>query len=229
MNILQTTLIDLTHTISADIPTWNGTSEFEQHTVIDYSDCTTNTKFRVQKLCMSAGIGTHMDAPAHCIPQAASIEFLKLSTLLAPCAVIDVGARSHAEYSISRDDIKQFEQKYGTIKAGTLVACNTGWDKFWTDAKAYRNNLVFPSISADAAQYLANRNIAGIAIDTLGVDRPQEDFIAHQILLSAGIYIIENATNLEKLPPTGAFTIALPIKIANGTEAPIRFIGLINK
>lgn len=60
-------LIDLTHTIESDIPAWNGECGFEQHIHIDYETCEGDTKFRVMKIQMNAGIGTHMDAPSHCI------------------------------------------------------------------------------------------------------------------------------------------------------------------
>jgi kynurenine formamidase len=221
------TMLDLTHTVCSTIPTWDGTCGFSQENILDYVDCTTETQFRVQHLSMNAGIGTHMDAPAHCIPGSAAIDTLELSSFLAPCVVIDVRADCHETYSLSTQTIEAYEQEYGIIPKGSLVACNTGWDTHWHNPQAYRNNLIFPSISQEAAQLLASREIVGIAIDTLGVDRPFDDFPAHRILLSAGIYIIENATNLDKLPPVGAYTLALPIKIAKGTEAPIRFIGFV--
>lgn len=224
MNITQATIIDLTHTVSPEIPTWDGTCGFEQETILDYADCTSEVKFRVQRFSSVAGIGTHMDAPAHCIPDAKTIDRLKLTSLCAPCITLDVRNRAHAEYSVSIQDIKFFEQAYGTIPAGALVAFNTGWDRFWHDPRAYHNDHRFPSIAPEVATLLIERNIAGVAIDTLGVDRPIDGFPVHQILLSAGIYIVENATNLDKLPPVGAYTFALLIKIAQGTEAPIRFV-----
>jgi kynurenine formamidase len=221
------TIIDLTHTISPTIPTWDGSSGFEQQTVIDYPDCTTKTKFRVQKICMVAGIGTHMDAPAHCIPGAQTIDKLALSALCVPCVVIDVRAQANDQYAINLHDIEQFERTYGHIPANSLVAFNTGWDTFWHDPRAYRNDHRFPSIAIEAAELLVKRAVTGVAIDTLGVDRPQDDYPVHQVLLGAGIYIVENATNLDKLPATGSYIFALPIKVADGTEAPLRCIGII--
>lgn len=54
---------------------------------------------------MSAGIGTHLDAPAHCIPGGMTIDQLAISQLVAPCVVIDVSADSHEYYRVSTDDI----------------------------------------------------------------------------------------------------------------------------
>jgi kynurenine formamidase len=44
---------------------------------------------------------------------------------------------------------------------------------------------------------------------------------------AANIVGLENATNLEQLPATGAWVIVLPIKIANGSGAPARAIALV--
>lgn len=222
------TYIDLSHTIQSDIPTWEGTCGFNMQTLVDYQDCTTDTKFRVQRFDMHAGIGTHMDAPAHCIAGAKAIHEVAITTLFTPCVVIDVRSKADVHYSISLDDIHNFENTHGEIQAGSLVAFNTGWDRFWQNPAAYRNDHVFPAISSEAAQYLVNRKIVGVAIDTLGIDRPEGDYPVHRMLLGAGIYIIENATNLDKLPPIGAHTVALPIKIKDATEAPIRFIGIVH-
>jgi kynurenine formamidase len=56
---------------------------------------------------------------------------------------------------------------------------------------------------------------------------PSKDFIAHQIINGANVYGLENVANLEKLPPTGATLIALPMKIKGGTGAPARIIAIL--
>jgi kynurenine formamidase len=37
---------------------------------------------------------------------------------------------------------------------------------------------------------------------------------------------LENLTNLDALPPTGAIVFALPMKIADGTGGPARIIAV---
>lgn len=61
-------IIDLTHTLDEQIPSWSGGCRFNIEVKLDYSDCRQNEEFRVQQFKMHAWIGTHMDAPAHCIP-----------------------------------------------------------------------------------------------------------------------------------------------------------------
>lgn len=226
MTIFPYEIIDLTHTLDENIPSWTGGCGFRHHVVQDFDDCTTDVKFRNQEINMQAGIGTHMDAPAHCISGGMTIDQLLLSDLIAPCVMIDVSQKAHEKYSVSVEDIISFEQEYGVIPAESFVMIRTGWERFWKDPEKYRNNLVFPSVSGDAAAFLMARDIKGLGIDTLSPDRPESGYPVHATVLGAGKYIVENASQLEKLPPQGSFILVLPIKIRGGAEAPVRLIGL---
>lgn len=175
---------------------------------------------------MHAGIGTHIDAPSHCVPNGSAVDDLPLSSLIAPCVVIDVSQNAHESYRVTPQDIKEFEKEHGQINSGSVVMIRTSWDRFWRESERYRNNFVFPTVSGDAAELLLERGINGLGVDTLSPDRPETHFPVHQLLLSANKYIIENATNLCKLPPQGSVVLALPMK-TKGTEAPMRLIGLI--
>ena len=220
-------LIDLTHTISRDMPTWDGGCGFEHPIDKDY-DPKSQYQFRTHKINAVAGIGTHLDAPAHCIPGGRTIGDYDVNELLSPCVVVDVRPQVHESYVISREDIAAFEAKHGVIQKNSVVLFWTGWDRFWSDAKKYRNNLEFPSVSGEVASFLVKeRDIAGLGIDTLSPDCPRNGYPVHQTLLSQNRYIIENVANLEKLPATDSFVLALPMKIKEGTEAPIRLVGFI--
>lgn len=220
-------LIDLTHTLTAKIPSWNGRCGFQHDVKLDYADCTTDVKFKVQQIKMHAGIGTHMDAPAHCIPGGKTVDELPLEQLVASCVVIDISAKAHERYSLSVQDIVDFEAQHGKIQKNTFIIIYTGWDRLWNQPEKYRNNLVFPNISIEATELLLIRRIIGLGIDTLSPDRPEEGYHVHQLLLGNGKYIVENVANAKQLPPTGSHSLALPIKNLGGTEAPIRLIGMI--
>lgn len=222
-------LIDLAHTLDENTPSWDGESAFTASVVLDYAHCPGPSKFRVQKIDMMAGIGTHIDSPAHCIPGGLTVDQMPLSQLISPCVVIDVSRQAHESYKISCQDIEAFEAIHGTIPKDTFVMMKTGWARFWMNPEQYRNNHLFPSVSEEAAALLLSRNISGLGIDTLSPDRPEDDYPVHQILLSAGKYLVENVANLEHLPSVGSLVMVIPMKIKNGTEAPVRLIGLISK
>ncbi|EHL31112.1 cyclase family protein [Legionella drancourtii] len=220
-------LVDLTHPLTKSTPSWDNSCGFNHSTLLDYADCTTGVKFRVQSINMPAGIGTHMDAPAHCNPMGKTIDAISLQECLAPCVVIDISEKADETYQCSVQDILDFEKQYRSIKSGDFVLVRTGWARYWTSSAQYRNNLQFPSVSKEAARLLIERDIAGLGIDTLGPDTAKSSYPVHQIILGQGKYLIENIANAHLLPATGSTILAVPMLILDGTEAPIRLIGFV--
>lgn len=219
--------IDLTHTLEPSIPCWSKTCGFENTIQLDYSDCTDNVKFRIQQFAMNAGIGTHIDAPAHCAPGGLTIDQLPLGDLQANCVVIDVSAKAHERYTLSVADVEHFEQQHGKIPSSSFVVIRTGWDKFWLQPQKYHNNHIFPSVSLAAAQLFLDRGIAGLGIDTLSPDRPEDGYPVHSLLLGAGKYIVENVANSALLAPCGNRVLIFPLKIKGGTESPVRLVAIV--
>jgi kynurenine formamidase len=220
-------LVDLTHPLTVNTPSWDNSCGFKHTTSLDYADCTSEVKFRVQAIDMPAGIGTHMDAPAHCDPQGKTIDALSLQDCLAPCVVIDISKQSHETYLCSMQDILDFEKQYRFIQPGNFVIIRTGWSRYWSNPSQYRNNLQFPSISKEAAQLLIERDISGLGIDTLGPDTPESGYPVHQIILGQGKYLVENVANADLLPPVGSTILVAPLYVFGGTEAPVRLIGFV--
>lgn len=222
-------VIDLSHSLTSDIPTWTGSCGFSLDVKRDY-----DRVFCVQQIKMHAGAGTHIDAPSHRFENGLCVGDIALENLLVPGYVIDVSKKAHADYEISKEDIEEYEALYGKIPSHSLVIGYTGWDKYWSCPDKYRNldekgQMHFPAFSKDAAEFLLERNVAGLAIDTLSPDCLDLDFPVHKLFLGQGKYLIENITNLGSLPPSGAFIIALPIKAQFGTESPLRIIALLQK
>jgi kynurenine formamidase len=220
-------LLDLTHTLHANIPFWDASCGFNIETTLDYGACTSIVKFRVQRINLMAAAGTHMDAPSHCIPSGASIAEIPLQQLEGPCFVVDVSDRASESFSVEPDDILRFETAYGKISPGSWVLVRTGWESRWNNPEAYRNEYRFPSISKEAAEILLQRDVTGLGIDTLSPDRPQDGYPVHQLFLKNGKFIIENVAHSGDLPQTGARLLALPLKIAGGTESPLRLVGIL--
>ncbi|PKN03331.1 cyclase, partial [Candidatus Dependentiae bacterium HGW-Dependentiae-1] len=141
-------LIDLTHTIHPEIPTWEGTCGFSQTITVDYHTYP-EAHCRIQNLSLFSGLGTHIDAPAHCIKNGITIEQIPLEKLYVPVCVIDVSAHTDQNYRISAQDVLTYEQKYGPIMPNSFVIGYTGWERHWQTPAAYRNadateNIHFP-------------------------------------------------------------------------------------
>jgi len=211
-------MIDLTHPLNSKIPTWDGKKGFQM-------------KERDQ-VHLFTHSGTHIDAPSYFGQKGDSIDRISLKQLLVPACVLDLSNKATSTYEVAVDDILQYETTHGRIPKNSLVIAYTGWSLHWPNKKSYRNadkkgKACFPTFGLNALKLLLKRKIAGVAIDTLALESLTSTFPGHKLLFSKNKYIIENIANVDKLPPKGAFVIALPLKIEKGYEAPARVIGLI--
>ena len=176
---------------------------------------------------------THLDVPAHFIVGGRTTPQLTLDELLAPIAVVDISARAaqNPDTVVTTDDLRAYERKHGKIKRGSMVAMNSGWDARVGNEAAYRNTdaagvMHFPGWSAAAVQWLvAERDIVGIAVDTLSLDPGNATaFVAHVALLGANRFGMENVANLAKIPPKGATVFVGVIPWEEGSGGPARVI-----
>lgn len=220
MNIRE--IIDLTQTLHEDAPTWDGACGYCSKIKKDYDQL-----FKVNRLEMDAGIGTHMDAPSHLYKEGLSIDKIPVKDFFAKLVIVDVSSRAHADYEITVGDLEEYERIFGKIPSKSLVVGFTGWCRYWNKSKDYRNNMHFPAFSKEAAEYLLNRDVAGIAIDTLSPDCQDKNYSVHHLFLSAGKYIIENIADCSGIPAHGAYVLSLPMKLQGCSEAPARIVALI--
>jgi kynurenine formamidase len=183
--------------------------------------------------------GTHIDAPIHFAEHGRTLDAIPPRQLMAPAVVIDISAKSaaDADYRLTADDVRAWERAHGRIDEGTIVLLSTGWGSRYGNRKAYfgdetpgaTDHLHFPSYGADAARVLVNeRHVGAIGVDTASIDYGQSrDFVVHQIANGANVPGLENIANLERVPPRGAWVIALPMKIAGGSGGPLRIVAVL--
>lgn len=183
--------------------------------------------------------GTHLDAPIHFAEKGQTSDLIPIDKLIGPAVVIDITAKSSSDpdYRLTRDDVLAFERQHGRIREGTIVLLRTGWSSRWPDRKRYLGDdtpgdatrLHFPSFGEEAAKLLVEeRGAEAIGVDVASIDYGQsKDFIVHRIAAARNVPGLENLTALDKLPPTGATLIALPMKIEGGSGGPVRVIAIL--
>jgi kynurenine formamidase len=184
--------------------------------------------------------GTHLDAPVHFVEKKHSADQIPLSRLIGPAVVIDVTRQSDssADYRVHQSDITAWEGAHGEIPEGSIVLIRTGWGTRWPDRARYLGTtktgaagvreLHFPGLDLDAARFLARRRVKAVGIDTPSIDYGQSTtYTVHRRLFASNIPAFENVAQLDKLPVTGAFVIALPMKIGGGSGGPLRIVALL--
>ena len=232
--------IDLSHDFSSDTIYWPTAEGFKLTTV--FKGPTEKGYFYFSNNYMASEHGgTHIDAPNHFAFERKTVDEIPLSQLTGEAVVIDVSekALTDRDYEVSVEDFLTWEAKYGKIKDGSIVLLNTGSARFWPDRQKYMGTaekgadavakLHFPGLGPDAAKWIVeNRNINAIGLDTPSIDYGQSQYFkSHQILFEQNIPAFENVANLDKLPPNGAYVIALPMKIKDGSGAPLRIVAII--
>lgn len=195
--------------------------------------------YSANSFCTPEHGGTHLDAPIHFGEGHQTAEEIPLDRLMGPAVVVDVAEKAAADpdYRLSAEDVAAWEATHGPVPAGALVLLRTGWGERWPDRLRYfgddtpgdASNLHFPSYGEDAARILVEeRGVAALGVDTASIDHgPSTDFIVHQIAAAADVAGLENVAHLDQLPATGAWVLALPMKIAGGSGGPVRIVALV--
>lgn len=239
LDIGEYTLVDLSHPYGNDTLYWpTSPSKFEMKQLA-FGETEGGYFYSAFSICTPEHGGTHLDAPIHFSADGLSTDRIPLENLIAPAVVIDVSgyAAGNRNYLLRVADVRAFEDRHGPIESGSIVLLRTDWSKRWPDAKAYLGDdtpgnagkLEFPSYGADAARLLVEeRNVSILGVDTASTDFGKStDFVVHRIAAARNVSNLENLTNLDKLPPTGAIVMALPMKIQGGSGGPVRVVALV--
>jgi kynurenine formamidase len=185
--------------------------------------------------------GTHVDAPIHFAEGRQTVDRIPLDRLMGEAFVIDVreAAARDRDYQVSVADITGAEKAQGEIPKGAILLIRTGFAERWPDAARYLGTarrgedavaeLHFPGLHPDAAKWLVEqRQVAAVGIDTASIDYGQSKlFESHRTLFARDIPAFENLASLDRLPARGALVVALPMKIAGGSGAPLRAVALL--
>ncbi|MBL8137754.1 MAG: cyclase family protein [Acidobacteria bacterium] len=234
------TIVDLSHTYDASTVFWPTAETYRLDKVAD--GMTPGGYYYAANNFFSAEHGgTHIDAPVHFALGAQTVDQVPLERLIGDAYVIDVTARAatNPDHQVSVDDIAAAERAQGPIPDGAIVLLRTGFSSRWPDAARYLGTaergdaaaakLHFPGLHPDAARWLvANRAFKAIGIDTASIDYgPSTLFESHRVLYEKNIPAFENLTALDRLPVTGAWIVALPMKIGGGSGAPLRAVAFL--
>lgn len=231
--------VDLTHSFSSSSIYWPTDTAGFRLEELAYGPTDGGFFYSSYRFSSAEHGGTHLDAPIHFNAGGRTSDEIPLSDLIGPAAVVDVSERAHPDYLVSVADITGWEDEHGRIPAGAIVLLRTGWAAHWEDRAAYLGTdltgpaavaeLHFPGLDPEAARWLVEeRDIVAVGLDTPSLDYGQSsDFASHVVLTAADISGFENVANLDQLPASGSFVVALPMKIEGGSGGPLRVVAFV--
>ena len=204
-------IYDLTHTIRNDMPVYPGTEQPRLTTACTIEE----TGYRETLLHMYSHTGTHLDAPAHMLPDGATLDSYAPEKLAGAAVVVDC----RGEKAITLPLL----QRYDLSGVDFVLFC-TGWDRKWGTPAYYED---FPCLTAEAAAYLAALPLKGVGEDSISLDPcDSTDFPNHITLMRAGFINTENLTGLDALLGRRFTFVTLPLKFENADGCSCRAIAM---
>jgi kynurenine formamidase len=210
-------IVDLSHTISPDMPVYPGTEP-----PLFFTACTIeDVGFLEKKITLYSHTGTHMDAPCHIISGAKTLDQMPPEHFMGKGAVIELAGNNGPTI-----DLELLKPHQGRIERCEYLLFHTGWADLW-GKEAYLTG--YPVLSPDAATWLAGFPLKGMGADTISADSAESAaFPIHTILLEHDIVIIENLTNLRAIPDGEFVFCCFPLKIENADGSPVRAVAIFD-
>ena len=206
------TIYDISLSLSPNLPTWPGDPGLKLE---QFESMEKGALYNATQLSSSVHVGTHVDAPRHFLNDGSTVERLPLDVLTGPCYVTQLpdGIDAITAEVLDRSEITS-EMKRVLFGTSNSHYWANGESKFQTD---------FVAITEDGAEWLVERGIQLVGIDYLSIAPYSESIPTHQVLLKAGVVIVEGL-NLSNILRGFYDLYCLPLKIVGSDGAPARAI-----
>lgn len=163
-------------------------------------------------LSLGAHTGTHVDAPAHFIDGAPTLEQVPLDRMVGPARVLDLRGLAAVDAAALRRH---------RIEAGDIVLFRTDNSERWAKP-GFQTDFTY--VTRDAAEHLVACGVKTIGMDYLSIERfGSTTFEVHKLLLGHGILIIEGL-DLREIAPGVYHLACLPLKLEGVDGAPARAV-----
>jgi arylformamidase len=205
------TIYDISLSVSESLPVWPGDPPVR---ITHASHLDLGDEATVSRLDLGAHTGTHVDAPAHFVAGGTGVDRLDLNLLVGPARVVHVPQAS----TISADVLQSLAIPPGTER----LLFRTRNSELWAQPSTTFDEG-FVAITEDAARWLVARGCRLVGVDYLSVAPFRDPVPTHQILLRAGIIVVEGLDLGQVAPGTYQF-VCLPLKLSGGDGAPARAI-----
>jgi kynurenine formamidase len=200
--------IDLNHPISNGMSTYSSDPRVS---IIREKEISKDGSL-LHSFTMGTHTGTHLDVPAHIIPEGKTLNDFPLNTFSGRTVKVD-------EHSYVRLD--QIDENIDGI------IYDTGWYRHFMDPKIFYG-LDRPLIPSSLIKI-----VLGLGIKFFGCDLPSVDASGfkekpvHHALLGSNIIVYESLTNLDQLPLLVSFSFyGFPLSFEALDGSPVRAVGV---
>lgn len=207
MNLKFSKVIDISMMVEPDIPVYKNRQE-KKPEFINISNHLNDGVYET-RVSINLHTGTHIDAPLHMIDSGETIDYYTPLPLLTACKVLDL---TGVNDKITRQHLQAFLiEKDDFILLKTNNSTNPDF------------NTDFVFLAKDGAEYLVEKEIIGVGIDSLGIERDQPGHPTHKVILGNGMTLIEGL-RLARVE-AGKYILSLsPLKIKGVEAAPVRAV-----
>jgi arylformamidase len=168
----------------------------------------------VSRLDMGVHTGTHVDAPRHFIPGAATLDQISLERFVGPALVVYVPEAD----VLTRDVLEAHSIPQGTER----ILFRTRNSDLWAqDTTTFHED--FCALDEGGARWLIERGARLVGIDHLSVAPYADTGPTHRALLNAGVIPLEGL-NLSGIAPGLYHLVCLPLRLDGLEGAPARAI-----
>ena len=206
-------VLDLTQVLSPTMPVYPGT----EPPTIRPATTVEADGFAEKWIGMYSHTGTHIDAPAHMLPGAATLDQLGIDRFVGPAWVVDVPGPAI--------ELELLEAQEAAMAGSEFVLFHTGWSAKWGTPGYFEG---FPVLSGAAARWLSRRGLKGIGFDAISADPVSSTaFENHFECFRAGMILIENLTGLRPLVGKPFLFSCLPLKLEEADGSPVRAVAIL--
>ncbi len=206
-------LIDISPLISSETAIFPGDTPFQRAESMNFDK---GDHLELSSITTTVHIGAHADAPSHYHTDGQSIDSRDLSYYYGPCQVIEV--QLEPDLRILPEHIQ-----HHTINSERVLFKTNSFP----DPNTWRDD--FNSLSPELIDFLAQKGVCLIGIDTPSVDPANaKDLTSHKAIYKHNMAILEGIF-LEKVQE-GIYTLmAFPLRIKNADASPVRAVLLKEK
>jgi arylformamidase len=200
--------VELSVPITERLPVWPGDPPLRNARTASLEE---GDPANVTELRMSAHTGTHVDAPAHFLPDGCCVHELQLEALMGPARVLHLD---------DAPEVRAHTLQAASLREGErlLLRTRNSRHRWWEEP--FREDFV--GLSLDAARALAEARVACVGVDYLSVGGFHADGAAvHRALLEAGVTIIEGLA-LGGLEAGPVELLCLPLHLVGADGSPVR-------